>query len=88
MYIKNKVRPGPLYDQDRFSDDVCQFDIFRQLKLRSGYYIKKEKRMYPLLKWPFNETIRDAMAVSRALSIRYLWVDRLCIQDDQDSPNS
>ena len=30
------------------------------------------------------QTFRDAVAISRALSIRYLWIDSLCIvQDDQ-----
>lgn len=36
----------------------------------------------------FPGTLRDAMIVTRQIGVRYLWIDALCIFQDQDRPES
>lgn len=51
--------------------------VWGQQKQKEGELEEIEGRLY--LKRPLEKTIEDALSVTKQLSLRYLWVDRYCI---------
>ncbi|OCK73507.1 HET-domain-containing protein, partial [Lepidopterella palustris CBS 459.81] len=70
--------PTRLLDLGSLSETVLKLTRGNFDKLKSGIDLAQMPRLY-----------QDAIAVTRKLGVRYLWIDSLCIiQDEEPSPHS
>ncbi|KAK9422249.1 putative Heterokaryon incompatibility domain-containing protein [Seiridium unicorne] len=76
--------------------DIKEMRLIRRYELKSQKGLRNISRLMNTegldqgnIEKPLGRTVADAIAVSRGLGIRYLWVDRLCIcQDDENETRS